>query len=52
MVALDDLERRIDAKLEAMEQRTRPNVWWFAVGLAAGLGFAAVAELFALVAKR
>ena len=52
MVALDDLERRIDAKLEAMEQRTRPNVWWFAVGLAAGLGFAAIAELFALVAKR
>lgn len=52
MVALDDLEKRIDAKLEAMEQRNRPNLWWFAAGLAAGLGMAAVAELFALVAKR
>lgn len=52
LVALDDLRSEFNAKLEAMEQRTRPNLWWFAVGLAAGLGFAAVAELFALVAKR
>jgi len=52
MVALDDLRSEFNAKLEAMEQRTRPNLWWFAAGLAAGLGFAAVAELFALVAKR
>ena len=49
---LEDLEKRIDAKIEAMEQRNRPNIWWFVAGLAAGLGMAAVAELFALVAKR
>lgn len=49
---LEDLEKRIDAKIEALEQRTRPNLWWFVVGLVAGLGFAAVAELFALVARR
>jgi len=52
MVALDDLRNEFNAKLEAIEQRTRPNVWWFVAGLVAGLGFAAVAELFALVAKR
>ena len=52
LVALDDLRSEFNAKLEAMEQRNRPNIWWFAVGLAAGLGMAAVAELFALVAKR
>lgn len=52
MVALDDLRNEFNAKLEAMEQRNRPNLWWFAAGLAAGLGMAAVAELFALVAKR
>ena len=52
MVALDDLRSEFNAKLEAMEQRNRPNLWWFAAGLAAGLGMAAVAELFALVAKR
>lgn len=49
---LEDLEKRIDAKIAALEQRTRPNLWWFVAGLVAGLGFAAVAELFALVAKR
>ena len=52
MVALDDLRNEFNAKLEAMEQRTRPNLWWFVAGLVAGLGFAAVAELFALVARR
>ena len=52
MVALDDLRNEFNAKLEAIEQRNRPNLWWFAVGLAAGLGMAAVAELFALVARR
>lgn len=52
MVALDDLRSEFNAKIEALEQRTRPNFWWFAIGLAAGLGMAAVAELFALVARR
>ena len=52
IVALDDLRNEFNAKLEAIEQRTRPNFWWFAAGLVVGLGFAAVAELFALVAKR
>ena len=52
LVALDDLRSEFNAKLEAMEQRNRPNLWWFAAGLAAGLGMAAVAELFALVARR
>ena len=52
IVALDDLRSEFNAKLDAMEQRTRPNLWWFAAGIVAGLGMAAVAELFALVAKR
>ena len=39
-------------RLERLEQGARPNWWWFAVGLGAGLGLAAVAELFALVASR
>lgn len=52
MVALDDLRNEFNAKLAAVEQRTRPNVWWFAAGLVAGLGMAAVAELFALVARK
>lgn len=45
---LDRLERSV-VRIEA---ETRPNWWWFAVGLGAGLGLAAVAELFALVASR
>ena len=55
LVALDDLQSRVallERSVIETEQRNRPNLWWFAVGLAAGLGFAAVAELFALVAKR
>ena len=52
IVALDDLRNEFNAKLAALEQRTRPNLWWFVAGLVAGLGFAAVADLFALVARR
>lgn len=52
IMALDDLRNEFNAKIAALEQRTRPNLWWFVAGLVAGLGFAAVAELFALVAKR
>lgn len=52
IVALNDLRSEFNAKFTALEQRTRPNVWWFVAGLVAGLGFAAVAELFALVARR
>jgi len=49
--ALDDLTP-ILGRLERLEQGARPNWWWFAVGLGAGLGLAVVAELFALVAQR
>ena len=49
--ALDDLAP-ILGRLERLEQGARPNWWWFAVGLGAGLGLAVVAELFALVASR
>ncbi len=53
--ARDDLETRLallERSVIETQRAQRPNVWWFAVGLLAGLGFAAVAELFALVAKR
>ena len=49
--ALDDLTP-ILGRLERLEQGARPNWWWFAVGLGAGLGLAVVGELFALVASR
>ena len=45
---LDRLERSV-VRIEA---ETRPNWWWFAVGLGAGLGLAVVFELAALVASR
>ena len=43
---------RLERSLVEVQGAARPNWWWFAVGLLAGLGFAAIAELFALVAKR
>ncbi len=55
LVARDDLETRLallERSVIETQRAQRPNVWWFAVGLLAGLGFAAIAELFALVAKR
>lgn len=39
-------------KIEALEQSARPGWWLFVAGVLCGLGFAAVAELFALVARR
>ena len=48
VLRLDRLER----SLVEVQGAARPNWWWFAVGLGAGLGLAVVAELFALVAKR
>lgn len=51
IMVVEDL-RAIEARLAAVEQRTRPNLWWFVAGIAVGLGAAAVAELFALVARR
>lgn len=39
-------------KIEALERSGRPGWWLFVAGVLCGLGFAAVAELFALVAKR
>ena len=50
-VALNDLTP-ILGRLERLEQGARPNWWWFAVGLGAGLGLAVVFELAALVASR
>ena len=49
---LDDLEKRIEAKFEALEQRTRPPWWWLVAGIGIGLGLALVFELAALVAQR
>ena len=43
---------RLERSLVEVQGAARPNWWWFAVGLGAGLGLAAVAELFALVASR
>ena len=48
VLRLDRLER----SLVEVQGEARPRWWWFAVGLGAGLGLAAVAELFALVASR
>jgi len=49
---LDDLEKRMDAKFEALEQRTRPPWWWLVAGIGIGLGLALAFELAALVASR
>ena len=49
---LEDLEKRIEAKFEALEQRTRPPWWWLVAGIGIGLGLAVVFELAALVAQR
>ena len=43
---------RLERSLVEVQGAARPNWWWFAVGLGAGLGLAVVAELFALVASR
>lgn len=51
IVALDDLQTRV-ALLERSVQAHRPNWWLFVAGIVVGLGFAAIAELFALVARR
>ena len=49
---LEDLEKRIEAKFEALEQRTRPPWWWLVAGIGIGLRLAVVFELAALVAQR
>lgn len=50
-VVLDAISEQ-NRKIEALQQAQRPNLWWFAAGLVVGLGAAAVAELFALIAHR
>ena len=53
--ALDDHETRLgrlERSVVQIEGAARPNWWWFAVGLGAGLGLAVVFELAALVASR
>jgi hypothetical protein len=49
------LERRVDAVEQARredKQQRRDRWWWWVAGLVCGLGLAAVAELFALLASR
>ena len=43
---------RLERSLVEVQGAARPNWWWFAVGLGAGLGLAVVFELAALVASR
>lgn len=51
IVALDNLQTRV-ALLERSVQEGRPQWWWLVAGIGIGLGMAALADLFALVAHR
>lgn len=46
--AITALQRQIDT----LQQAQRPAWWWWLAGVVCGLGLAAIAELFALVATR